>query len=107
MGTAAGTSSTNGSIRCTTTIRYWRIGKRSTTTSNRYSVYTDFLAEREYPKEQLGFVSDILTGQAQFAPRTKTESRPADRPAPFFQQALGLAGQAAGIAGNLGWNPFK
>ena len=69
--------------------------------------YTDFLKEQNYPKEQLGFVSDILTGQAQFAPYKTTDTRPADRPAPFFQQALGLAGQAAGIAGNLGWNPFK
>ena len=69
--------------------------------------YQDFLAERDYPKEQLGFVSDILTGQAQFAPYKTKNTRPADRPAPFFQQAIGLAGQAAGIAGGLGWQPFK
>ena len=68
--------------------------------------YTNFLEERDYPKQQLGFVSDIIRGQASFAPYNKTQTRPAQQPAPFFQQALGLGAQGLGIAANLGWNPL-
>ena len=69
--------------------------------------YTNFLEERDFPKQQLGFVSDIIQGQASFAPYNKTQTRPAQQPAPFFQQALGLGAQGLGIAANLGWSPFK
>ena len=69
--------------------------------------YQNFLEERDFPKQQLGFVSDIISGQASFAPYNKTSTRPAQQPAPFFQQALGLGAQGLGIAANLGWSPFK
>ena len=69
--------------------------------------YQNFLEERDFPKQQLGFVSDIISGQASFAPYNKTQTRPGQQPAPFFQQALGLGAQGLGIAANLGWSPFK
>jgi hypothetical protein len=68
--------------------------------------YTDFLGERDYPKEQLGFVSDIIRG-APFGQRTSTIGQiPQAQPAPFFQQAMGLGMQGLGMAADLGWNPL-
>ena len=68
--------------------------------------YTDFLTEREYPKEQLGFVSNIIRG-APFAQKTTSVGQvPQAQPAPFFQQAMGLGMQGLGMAANLGWQPF-
>ena len=66
--------------------------------------YTDFLEERDYPKDQLGFVSNIIRGAPM--PTSSTRTTPGQTPAPFFQQAMGLGAQGLGIAGNLGWNPL-
>ena len=69
--------------------------------------YTDFLSERDYPKEQLGFVSNIIRG-APYPMQTKSVGQvPQAQPAPFFQQAMGLGMQGLGMAANLGWQPFK
>ena len=100
------TSSKSWHGRCTTTIRYRRIRKREQQQALDLN-YQNFLEERDFPKQQLGFVSDIIRGQASFAPYNKTQTRPAQQPAPFFQQALGLGAQGLGIAANLGWSPFK
>ena len=63
--------------------------------------YTDFLQERDFPKEQLGFVSDIIRG-APFGQRsTSIGQTPGQRPAPFLSQLLGLGGQAANIYGSI------
>ena len=63
--------------------------------------YTDFLREQERPKEQLGFVSDIIRG-APFGQRTTSVGQtPGQRPAPFLSQLLGLGGQAANIYGSI------
>jgi len=61
--------------------------------------YTDFLKEREYPKEQLGFVSSIIQG----APYGKqiTETMPGQKPAPFLSQLLGMGMQGANIYGSI------
>jgi hypothetical protein len=68
--------------------------------------YTDFLQERDYPKEQLGFVSDIIRG-APFGQKTTSVGQiPQAQPAPFLQQAMGLGMQGLGMAANLGWNPL-
>jgi hypothetical protein len=69
--------------------------------------YTDFLSERDYPKEQLGFVSNIIRG-APFGQKTTSVGQiPQAQPAPWGQQMLGLGMQGMQLAGNLGWNPFK
>ena len=68
--------------------------------------YTDFLSQRDYPKEQLGFVSNIIRG-APFAQKTTSVGQvPQAQPAPFFQQAMGLGMQGLGMAAQLGWNPL-
>ena len=68
--------------------------------------YTDFLSERDYPKEQLGFVSNIIRG-APFPQKTTSVGQiPQAQPAPFFQQAMGLGMQGLNMAANLGWNPL-
>jgi hypothetical protein len=68
--------------------------------------YTDFLSQRDYPKEQLGFVSNIIRG-APFAQKTTSVGQiPQAQPAPFFQQAMGLGMQGLNMAANLGWNPL-
>jgi hypothetical protein len=69
--------------------------------------YTDFLGERDYPKEQLGFVSNIIRG-APFGQKTTSVGQvPQAQPRPWGQQMLGLGMQGMQLAGNLGWNPFK
>ena len=68
--------------------------------------YTDFLSQRDYPKEQLGFVSNIIRG-APFGQKTTSVGQiPQAQPAPFFQQAMGLGMQGLGMAAQLGWNPL-
>ena len=68
--------------------------------------YTDFLQERDYPKEQLGFVSNIIRG-APFGQKTTSVGQiPQAQPAPFLHQAMGLGMQGLGMAANLGWNPL-
>ena len=68
--------------------------------------YTDFLSERDYPKEQLGFVSNIIRGAPFPSKTTSVGQVPQAQPAPFLQQALGLGMQGVGMAANLGWQPF-
>ena len=68
--------------------------------------YTDFLGERDYPKEQLGFVSNIIRG-APFGSRvTDVMQQPQAQPKPWGQQMLGLGMQGMQLAGSLGGNPF-
>jgi len=69
--------------------------------------YTDFLQERDYPKEQLGFVSNIIRGAPFGSKVTSVGQIPQAQPAPFLQQAMGLGMQGLGMASNLGWQPFK
>jgi len=67
--------------------------------------YTDFLSERDYPKEQLGFVSDIIRG-APFGQKTTSVGQiPQAQPRPWGQQMLGLGMQGMKLAGDLGWQP--
>ena len=68
--------------------------------------YTDFLSERDYPKEQLGFVSNIIRGAPFPSKTTSVGQVPQAQPAPFLQQALGLGMQGVGMSANLGWQPF-
>ena len=68
--------------------------------------YTDFLSERDYPKEQLGFVSNIIRGAPFPSKTTSVGQVPQAQPAPFLQQAMGLGMQGLGMAANLGWQPF-
>jgi len=68
--------------------------------------YTDFLSERDYPKEQLGFVSNIIRG-APFGQKTTTVGQiPQAQPAPWGQQMFGLGMQGLSTAAGLGWNPL-
>ena len=65
--------------------------------------YETFLQERDYPKQQLGFYSNILRG----TPYSETRTTIGQVPQPsFFQQAAGLGISALGAAGSLGWQPF-
>ncbi len=64
--------------------------------------YGDFVQERDYPKTQLGFYSNILRG-VPYSQQTISST-----PAPsFLSQALGAGVQGLGIAANLGWSPFS
>ena len=68
--------------------------------------YTDFLGERDYPKEQLGFVSNIIRG-APFGQKTTSVGQiPQAQPRPWGQQMLGLGMQGMSMAAGLGWQPF-
>jgi len=66
--------------------------------------YQTFLEERDYPKTQLGFYSDILRG-VPYGRTTTTIGTPPPQPG-FFQQAVGLGIQGLGTAAQLGWTPF-
>ena len=69
--------------------------------------YTDFLGERDYPKEQLGFVSNIIRG-APFGQKTTSVGQiPQAQPAPWGQQLFGMGMQGLSAMGGLGWNPLK
>ena len=63
--------------------------------------YTDFLREQERPKEQLGFVSDIIRGAPFGQKTTSVGQTPGQRPAPFLSQLLGLGMQGANIYGSI------
>jgi hypothetical protein len=63
--------------------------------------YADFLQERDYPKEQLGFVSNIIRGMPFGGKTTSVGQVPAARPAPFLSQVLGLGLQGSQIYGNI------
>ena len=63
--------------------------------------YTDFLREQERPKEQLGFVSDIIRGAPFGQKTTSIGQTPGQRPAPFLSQLLGLGMQGANIYGSI------
>jgi hypothetical protein len=68
--------------------------------------YTDFLSERDYPKEQLGFVSNIIRG-APFGQKTTSVGQiPQAQPRPWGQQMLGFGMQGLETAAGLGWNPM-
>ena len=66
--------------------------------------YSNFLQERDYPKQQLGFYSDILRGVPTGETRQYT-GPPVQQPS-LFSQALGLGIQGLGVAANLGFQPF-
>ena len=68
--------------------------------------YADFLQERDYPKEQLGFVSNIIRGMPFGGKTTSVGQVPAARPAPFLSQVLGAGMQGANIYGSL-FQPMK
>ena len=63
--------------------------------------YTDFLREQERPKEQLGFVSDIIRGAPFGQKTTSIGQTPGQRPAPFLSQLLGMGMQGANIYGSI------
>ena len=65
--------------------------------------YQNFQEERFYPKDQLNFLSGILSADPnQKATTTNTAvSQPS-----FFESALGFGASAANIAAGLGWKPF-
>ena len=65
--------------------------------------YNNFLAERDYPKSQLGFYSNILQG----TPYSQSTVGSTYTPQPsFLNQAMGAGISGLGIAANLGWSPF-
>ena len=65
--------------------------------------YQNFMQERDYPKEQLGFYSNMLRG----VPYSTQTIGSTQTPQPsFLNQAMGAGISGLGIAGNLGWNPF-
>jgi len=65
--------------------------------------YQQFQEEKMYPKDQLNFLSGILSADPnQKAVTTNTAvSQPS-----FFESALGFGANAANIAAGLGWKPF-
>jgi len=65
--------------------------------------YQNFQEEKFYPKDQLNFLSGILSADPnQKATTTNTAvSQPS-----FFESALGFGASAANIAAGLGWKPF-
>ena len=65
--------------------------------------YQNFQEERFYPKDQLNFLSGILSADPNQQARTTNTA--VSQPN-FFQSALGFAGSAANIAAGLGWRPF-
>lgn len=62
--------------------------------------YQTFLAERDYPKTQLGFYSNILRG-VPYGSTTTTVGTPPPQPS-IFSQVAGAGIGALGAAGNLG-----
>lgn len=69
------------------------------TQSNLDLAYQDFLRQQNYPKEQAGFMSGILTGQPYSSTTTSTGPGPGGSP---LGQLGGLATGAAGILGATG-----
>jgi len=65
--------------------------------------YQGFTEERDYPKTQLGFYSNILQG----VPYSQSTIGSTYTPQPsFLNQAVGAGISGLGIAANLGWSPF-
>jgi hypothetical protein len=65
--------------------------------------YQGFMEERDYPKAQLGFYSNILQG----TPYSQSTVGSTYTPQPsFLNQAMGAGISGLGIAGSLGWSPF-
>ena len=66
--------------------------------------YQNFQEQRMHPKQQLNFLSGILSADPnQQAITTNTAiSQPS-----FFESALGFGASAANIAAGLGWKPFS
>ena len=65
--------------------------------------YQQFQEEKMYPKDQLNFLSGILSAD----PNQKaiTTNQAISQPS-FFESALGYGASAANIAAGLGWKPF-
>jgi hypothetical protein len=65
--------------------------------------YQQFQEEKMYPKDQLNFLSGILSAD----PNQKaiTTNQAISQPS-FFESALGFGASAANIAAGLGWKPF-
>ena len=65
--------------------------------------YQNFQEEKMYPKDQLNFLSGILSAD----PNQKaiTTNQAISQPS-FFESALGFGASAANIAAGLGWKPF-
>ena len=65
--------------------------------------YQNFQEEKMYPKQQLNFLSGILSADPNQA--ATTTNTPISQPS-FFESALGFGASAANIAAGLGWKPF-
>ena len=65
--------------------------------------YQNFQEERFYPKDQLNFLSGILSADPN--QRATTTNTAVSQPS-FFESALGFGASAANIAAGLGWKPF-
>ena len=63
--------------------------------------YGDFLQEQNKPKEQLGFLSNIIQGAPFATTTTNTGIAPGQQRAPIFSQLLGGAGSILGAGSKL------
>ena len=64
--------------------------------------YGDFLQEQNKPKEQLGFLSNIIQGAPFATTTTSTGITPGQQRAPIFSQLIGGAGSILGAGSKLG-----
>jgi len=64
--------------------------------------YGDFLQEQNKPKEQLGFLSNIIQGAPFATTTTSTGTTPGQQRAPIFSQLIGGAGSILGAGSKLG-----
>ena len=64
--------------------------------------YGDFLQEQNKPKEQLGFLSNIIQGAPFATTTTSTGMAPGQQRAPIFSQLLGGAGSILGAGSKIG-----
>ena len=69
--------------------------------------YGDFLQEQNKPKEQLGFLSNIIQGAPFATTTTNTGIAPCQQRAPIFSQLLGGAGSILSAGSKLGFIPGK
>ena len=65
--------------------------------------YGDFLQEQNKPKEQLGFLSNIIQGAPFATTTTNTGITPGQQRAPIFSQLLGGAGSILGAGSKMGF----
>lgn len=65
--------------------------------------YGDFLQEQNKPKEQLGFLSNIIQGAPFATTTTNTGIAPGQQRAPIFSQLLGGAGSILGAGSKMGF----